>query len=145
MEEKERAIQQDAEMEQQKDAIRQAAGTEVTFFIPNTESIGKLKDMQPKFWLNMKYKTADDWAKIEGIPQRVYYMGLKEIPNEDGETVTCGAFVSEKECFISGQKLLVDAVRILPVKTPVEIVYRGKSKNKITDGSTMKFDVIILG
>ena len=72
-------------------------------------------------------------------------MGLKEIPNEDGENIVCGLFVSESECFISGQKLLVDAVRQLPTKTAVEIIYKGKSPNKTSDGSTMKFEIVKLG
>jgi hypothetical protein len=124
--------------------IQKAAGAEVTFFIPNTEEIGKLKELKPEFSLNLKYKTADDWAAIKDKPLRAFYMGMKEIPNEEGEVIQCGAFISESECFISGQKLLVDAIRNLNSKTPVEITYRGKSQNKSTEGSTMKFDVVTL-
>jgi len=124
--------------------IAKVAGSEVSFFVPNTEEIGKLQNMKPDFSLNLKYKTADDWAAIKDKPLRAYYMGLKEIPNEDGEVIKCGVFVSETECFISGQKLLVDAVRNLTSKTPVEVIYRGKSQNKSTEGSTMKFDVTTL-
>jgi len=124
--------------------IAKSAGTEVAFFIPNTEEIGKLKELKPEFSLNLKYKTADDWAAIKDKPLRAFYMGLKEIPNEDGEVIKCGVFVSEMECFISGQKLLVDAVRSLTSKTPVEIIYRGKTQNKSTEGSTMKFDITTL-
>lgn len=125
--------------------VQKAAGEEVTFFIPNTESIGQLNELKPQFSLNLKYKTADDWAAIKDKPLRAFYMGTKDIPNDAGEAVLCGVFVSQSECFISGQKLLVDAVRNLPIKSAVEITYRGKSQNKTTEGSTMKFDVITLG
>lgn len=125
--------------------VEKAAGQEVTFFIPNTESIGKLQDLKPKFSLNVKYRSSDDWAALKDTPVRCFYMGTKDIPNEKGEAVLCGLFVSQTDCFISGQKLLVDAVRNLPLKTPVEIIYRGKSQNKSSDGSTMKFDVVTLG
>lgn len=125
--------------------IQKANGTEVTFTIPNTESLGSLKDLTPKFSLNLKYKTSDDWAVLKDKPLRAFYMGVKEIPNEDGEMVSCGVFVTEKECFISGQMTLLDAVKNLEIKTPVQVTYRGKKANKSSDGSTMIFDVEKLG
>lgn len=125
-------------------AVNQAAGTEVTLVIPNTESLGKLKEMNPSFSLTMKYKSADDWAMLKDKPLRCFYNGLKEVPNEDGELVNCGVFVSEKEVFISGQMVLIDAVKHLKPKTPIEIIYRGKKPNKSSDGSTMIFDISTL-
>lgn len=125
--------------------IQKAAGTEVSFVIPDTESLGQLNDLKPQFSLNLKYKSADDWAALKGKPIRAFFMGIKEIPNEDGELINCGKFVSEKECFISGQMTLVEAVKNLSVKTPVQITYQGKKNNKSSEGSTMIFDVEILG
>ena len=121
--------------------IQKAAGAEVTFFIPNTEALGQLDDLTPDFSLTIKYKSADDWAEIKDKPLRAFYMGLKDIPNEDGEMVKCGLFVSKKECFISGQMTLIEAVKSLPPQTPIEIVYRGKKSNKSSNGSTMIFDI----
>lgn len=125
--------------------LTKAAGTEVTFFIPGTESISKLKELEPKFSLTLKYKTADDWASVKDQPLRVYYMGLKNIPNEDGELIACGVFVSEKQAFISGQMTLIEAVRNLPSQTPLQITYKGKKANKSSNGQTMIFDVEKLG
>lgn len=122
-------------------AVVPAQSAEVTFVMPNTASLGKLKEMQPDFSLTMKYKTGDDWAAIKGQEVRAYFMGIKEIPNENGELVTCGVFVSATECFIAGQKLLVEAVRQLDSRTPVAITYKEKRANKSTEGSTMVFDV----
>lgn len=118
--------------------------TEVTFEILNTETLGQLKDMQPGFSPSLKYKTADEWAKHKGQELRAYYMGMKEIPNEDGELIACGVFITETECFLSGQLTLVEAVKMLPLKTPVGITYLGKKNNKSSNGSTMLFDVITL-
>ncbi|MCU7542956.1 hypothetical protein [Riemerella anatipestifer] len=127
--------------EKKQTELQSVSGQEVTFFIPNTESLGKLKDMKPEFSLNLKYKTADDWAALKDQPLRAFFMGTKDIPNEDGELVSCGVFVTQNECFISGQMTLVEAVKNLPAKTPIEITYRGKKNNKSSNGSTMIFDV----
>ena len=125
--------------------IKEVSGTEVTFMIPDTESLGKLKSLEPKFSLNLKYKTADDWAVLKDKPIRAFYMGLKDIPNDKGELVKCGVFVTETECFINGSMTLVEAVQSRPIKTPVQITYRGKKNNKSSEGSTMIFDTEILG
>lgn len=129
----------------QESEVQKAAGTEVSFLIPDTESLGNLSGLEPKFSLNLKYKSADDWAALKGTPVRAYFMGIKEIPSEDGEMVKCGVFVSEKECFLSGQFTLVEAVKNLPQKTPVQLTYQGKKQNKSSEGSTMMFDVEKLG
>lgn len=122
-------------------AVAPAQPTEVTFVMPNTESLGQLKEMQPDFSLTMKYKTADDWAAIKGQEVRAFFMGIKEIPNEKNELVTCGVFVTQTECFISAPKLLVEAVRNLNARTPVSIVYKEKKANKSSEGATMIFEV----
>lgn len=125
--------------------VEKAAGQEVTFFIPDTESLGALQNLEPKFSLNLKYKSSDDWAALKDQPLKVFFMGMKDIPNENGEMVKCGVFISQKECFISGQMTLVESVKNLAIKTPVQITYRGKKNNKSTDGITMLFDVETLG
>ncbi len=125
--------------------IEKAAGTKITFFIPDTESLGTLQELEPQFSLNLKYKTADDWAVLKDQPLRAFYMGTKEVPNENQEVINCAVFVTEKECFIAGQMTLFESVKNLAVKTPVEITYKGKKNNKSTDGTTMIFDVVKLG
>ncbi|MFC7347269.1 hypothetical protein ACFQO9_11125 [Chryseobacterium zhengzhouense] len=125
--------------------VQQMAGTEVSFFIPNTEELGQLDSLEDKFSLTMKYKTADDWARSIDQEIRCFFMGMKEIPNDKEELVNCGVFVTKTECFIAGGKTLVDAVRQLPTKSPISITYRGKKANKTVDGSTMIFDVKTLG
>lgn len=122
-------------------AIQTMAGTEVSFIIPSTDSLGRLYDMEPDFSLDLKYRTADDWAAIKGKEVRAFFMGFKEIPNSEGELVVCGVFVTPTECFIAGQKLLLEAVKQLTPQTPVSITYVEKKANKSTDGSTMIFNV----
>lgn len=125
--------------------LSRVAGQQVTLFIPNTEQIGRLESMESKFSLTTKYRSADDWAALKDKPVRCYYMGIKEIPNDQGEVVACGVFVTPQEVFLSGQKVLVDAIKPLPEQTPLMITYKGKKANKTVEGSTMIFDVSILG
>ena len=127
------------------DDLSKIAGEQVTLIIPNTEKLGKLESLNPEFSLNTKYKNADDWASLKDKPIRCYYMGIKSVPNEKGELVVCGIFISPKEVFLSGQTVLVEAIKNLPVETPLQITYRGKRQNKSTLGSTMIFDVEKLG
>lgn len=125
-----------------KNEIATLSGTEVSFQIPNTEALGKLREMKKAFSLTLSYKKQEDWKPNEEV--RAFFMGLKEIPNEEGEAVKCGVFVTESECFIAGQKMLIDAVRELPTKTPVSITYLGKKANVTTKGSTNLFKIEIL-
>lgn len=122
--------------------------TEVTFLMPTTESLGQLKEMKMGKSLTLKYRKADDWARLLDQEVRAFYMGTKEIPNDKGEIIVCGVFVTENECFISGQKVLVDSVKHLDSRTPVAIVYKGKRPLKTKDengeskkGETMIFEV----
>lgn len=113
--------------------------------IPNTDAIGRLNDMKPGFSLTLKYKKAEDWAALKNKEVRAYYMGMKEIPNKQGELVCCGMFVTENECFLSGQTTLIEAVRQLEPQTPISITYRERRTNKSNgDRSTMIFDVVKL-
>lgn len=125
--------------------IAKASGAEVTFVIPDTESLGKLKELNEKFSLNINYKTKEDWAQIKDKPIRVYFMGFKDIPNEKDEMIKCAVFASESELFIAGQMTLIEAVSKTEPNTPLQITYTGSVNNKTSDGSTMRFDVVTLG
>lgn len=134
-----------SEVTNSQSAIEKAAGANVSLTIPNTAELGKLDEMESDFSLVLKYKTQEEWAELKGKPIRVFFMGLKEIPNDEGEAVNCAVFVSKTEAFISGQMVLVEAVRQLQPKTPIEITYQGKKPNKSTSGSTNIFDIKTLG
>lgn len=118
--------------------------TQVLIEIPNTEQLGTLKSMETGFNLNPKYRTKEEWMELKGQAIRAFFLGMRELPNEDGEAVACATFASEKEIFFAGQKVLIDAVRDLDPKTPVEVTYTESRKNKSTQGSTMIFEVKLL-
>ena len=123
--------------------IKKAAESngKITFNMPTIESLGQLESMQPDFSLTMRYKTAEDWGLLKNKPVRAYFMGLKDIPNEQGEPVQCGVFVTPNEIFLSAQTIIIEAVARLDSNTPVVITYRGKKSNKNTEGQTMIFDI----
>lgn len=126
-------------------ATEELVARKAQLVIPDTESLGKLESMEKEFSLTVKYKSKEDWARLENEPLRCFFMGTKEIPNDDGEMVLCGVFISKKECFIAGGLTLIESVRNLPEKTPIEITFRGSKSNKSSKGSTMIFEVERLG
>jgi hypothetical protein len=121
-----------------------ATGTKVELMIPNTEALGKLSGMEPGYSRVAKYRKQEEWAELKGKPQRAYYLGIKQIPNEDGEEINCAIFAGEKETFLAAQMVILDAVRPLEVQTAVEITFLEKKKNKSTKGSTNLFEVKVL-
>ena len=112
--------------------------------MPSTEAFGKLDSMEPGYNLTAKYRKVEEWAKYEDIRINAFFLGMKEIPNDDGELINCGVFAAREGVFLAAQKLLVDAVRHLETQTPICITYKGKKSNKSSKGSTNMFDVQIL-
>lgn len=112
--------------------------------IPNTESLGKLESASTGVSLSVSYRTKEEWLTLENQEIRCYFMGLKEVPNEENETVLCAAFMDKGGVWIAGQMVLVDAVRNLDKGTPLEITFKGQKKNKSSKGATNMFVVKLL-
>lgn len=131
--------------------LKKAAGTEIKFTLPDTESLGKLETMETKLSLNAAYRLEAEWEAMRGKPIRCYYMGMKEIPNPEGVMVTCGIFVSATEVFLAGGVMLIDRLRDLPPtygehKTAVQLTYLGlKPTKKDPEKKLLTFDVQTLG
>lgn len=123
------------------DAVMFNAGT---LFIPNSEALGRLEEAEAGMDLTVKYRKQEEWFEFKNKPVKAYFMGIKEIPNEEGEMIIVGAFFATDGPFLAGQKLLVDAVRHLEPNTPIEITFMGKKENKSTKGSTNMFEVKLL-
>lgn len=117
---------------------------EIILRMPNTDQLGKLEGMAEDFNMTPKYWTKDDWWARKDEPVRAFYLGMKELPNEEGEVVKCAVFATEREIFLSGMMLLVEAVSRLTDGTPVQITYLGSKQNKTSKGSTNLFDVVKL-
>jgi hypothetical protein len=115
-----------------------------TLFIPNSESLGRLEQAETGMDLTVKYRKQEEWFEFKNKPVRAYFMGIKEIPNEEGEMIIVGAFFTSDGPFLAGQKLLIDAVKHLEPNTPIEITFLGKKENKSSKGSTNMFEVKLL-
>jgi hypothetical protein len=131
--------------------LNKAAGTRVTFVVPDTESLGRLETMEPKLSLNTAYRLEEEWQKLINKPIRCYYMGMKEIPNPEGKLVLCGIFVSSTEVFLAGGIMLIDRLRDLPPtdgknKTAIQLTYLGTRPTKSDPNKKLlTFDIQKLG
>lgn len=137
-------------MENQKNEVATQGENSVAMFnagtlmIPSTEALGKLENAEVGLDLSVKYRKADEWLEYKDQPINAYYLGTKQIPNEDGELITCAAFMDKSGVWLAGQMVIVDSVKNVPINTPIQITYRGKKANKSSKGSTNLFDVKLL-
>lgn len=118
---------------------------EVTLVIPNTTQLGHLKGLKQVYKATAAYRTQEEWYSYKDKPVRCFFLGIKELPNEAGESVNCGVFAAEDGIFLAAQHVLVESVKSLASNTPLQITYQGKKKNKNSEGSTNLFEVVILG
>ncbi len=122
-----------------------AKTNEVVLSIPNLAQLGQLTGLKEVYKATAGYRTQEEWAKLEDEPVRCYFLGIKQLPNEDGESVNCGVFSAQDGIFLAAQHVLVESVRSLDTNTPIQITYKGKKVNKTSKGSTNLFEVVILG
>lgn len=126
--------------------LNKVAGTEVKFIVPDTESLASLEGMEPTIALNMRYRLQEDWELIKGQPIKAYFLGIKVIPNPEGQPVNCGLFVSSKEVFLAGGIILIDLVKDLQPKTPLQITYLGtRPNNREPSKKALNFNIQRLG
>lgn len=114
------------------------------FVIQEMPDLSKLDDLKPGKSHVAKYRTQEDWAILQAQPIRCFYLGIKEIPNDQGEMIKAAVFVEKLGIFLVSQMVLLDAVRHMVTMSPVIITYMGKKKNKSSAGSTNLFDVVEL-
>lgn len=112
--------------------------------LPNKQELESLSEMKEGYDLTVTYRTQEKWAELQDQEQRVFFLGTKQVPNDEGEMITCAVFAGEKGAFMSAQMLLLNSVETLQSGTPLKITYKGKKKNKSNQGSTNVFDVVTL-
>ncbi len=131
-------------MENQNNApVLYPKGGEVTFLMPNTNALAKLKEAKKGANLTAKYMTAEDWAKLEGKEQRCIYLGLKEASDADGREYYLAKLHNGQEPFVCAQTILVQSLANLPMGQGVSITCTGIEK--ATKGKIVRFEVADLG
>lgn len=109
--------------------------------MPDAMAIESLDEMDEGKSRIAKYRSQEDWQMLKDKPIRCIYLGMKEIPGENGDLIKAAAFADKTGVFISAQVVLMDAVMYLPSMFPLIVTYTGKKKNKSSEGSTNMFDV----
>ena len=102
---------------------------EVTFLMPNTNTLAKLKGAEVGANITSKYRTKEDWQKLEGKPQKCFYLGLKEAYNDKNEVYYLAKLHDGESPFVAGQTVLVQSLQSVPVGQGVQITCTGISKS----------------
>jgi hypothetical protein len=118
--------------------------TKVILTIPSLSQIGELKGLKEKYKTSVGYRKEEEWHALKNVAIRAYFLGLKEIPNDDGELINCAVFAAEDGIFLAAQMVLVDSVRRYEPGTAFQITFLDKKTNKSSKGSTNIFEVILL-
>lgn len=120
-------------------------GGEVTFFMPNTNMIGRLKDAKPQQSLTAKYMTIDDWASEKGVEKRCVFLGMKDATDSVGDQYFLAKFIDiEKKPFVCAQTVIVQSFAAVPVGQAVSITCTDVVKNS-KNGKTALFEIADLG
>lgn len=130
-------------MENQNTPVLYPKGGEVTFLMPNTNALAKLKEAKKGANLTAKYMTAEEWAKLENKEQRCIYLGLKEASDADGREYYLAKLHNGKEPFVAAQTILVQSLANLPIGQGVSITCTGIEK--ASKGKIVRFEVADLG
>jgi|GEM_PF-2135314 len=118
-------------------------GGEVTFIMPNTNALAKLKQAKKGANLTAKYMTAEDWSATKGEEQRCIYLGLKEAVDSEGREYWLVKLHNGKEPFVAAQTILVQSLANLPIGQGVSITCTGVEKAKT--GKIVRFEIADLG
>ena len=110
-------------------------------FTGEIPDLSQLDDMVVGKSYVAKYRTQEDWQMLKDKPLRCIFLGIKEIPNSDGELIKCAVFADKSGVFLSAQMMIMDAVSHMVSMKPLVITYTGKKPNKSGQGSTNIFDV----
>lgn len=108
--------------------------------IPTESVINRLVEAETGMELTTSYRTKEEWMELKNKPINCFFMGTEEATNAKGKKFDVASFVAKDCVFVAGQKVLVDAVKQLPVGQGVQITYTG-SKSNSSDGQTLLFKV----
>lgn len=108
--------------------------------IPTESIMNRLVEAETGMEMTTSYRTKEEWVELINKPVRCFYMGTEPAETADGNPFECANFIANDKVFVAGQKVLVDAVKNLPIGQGVQITYIGDKKNS-KGGKTLLFKV----
>lgn len=107
----------------------------VVFYMPDTNTLGKLVKAKKGVELTSKYMTVQDWEKRMGEPLYCFYSGMKDSTNGEGNHYQIARLINAKgEPFICAQNGLVESLVHLEVGQGVEITCVDVVDKEFSDG-----------
>lgn len=119
-------------------------GGEVTFIMPDTNTLGKLKDAKRGVNLTAKYMRVEDWKEHIDKPLTFFYVGYKEAKDAKGDSFMLARLIdSNGNPVVSAPTILTQSLANLPIGQGVEITCTEVRKNN-SGGFTPYFDIVKL-
>lgn len=113
---------------------------EVTFVMPNTNALGRLKDAKEGRSLTAKYMTVEDWKELEGKEVLCFFIGFKDSVDSQGEPYLLAKLIdSDNKPFVAAQTILCQSLAATQAGQGVKIVCTGIEK--ATQGKMATFEV----
>jgi len=100
---------------------------EVTFLMPNTNTLAKLKDAKVGATLTSSYRTKEEWVALKDKPQKCFFLGMKEAYDENEKVYYLAKLHDGKNPFVAGQTVLVQSLTSVPIGQGVQITCTGLS------------------
>lgn len=112
---------------------------EVTFLMPSTNAVGRLKTAEKGRDLTISYKTKEEWLAEKGTPQRYFFLGFKKAENEKGDEYYLARLSDGERTFVCAQTILIQALMGVSFGHGIEVKCTGSVKAK--GGSIPQFEV----
>jgi hypothetical protein len=113
---------------------------EITFVMPSTNAIGKLKDAEVKSKLTVSYMEKSEWIAKKGEAITCFFLGFKEAQDAKGGSYFLAKLHDGEKAFVVAQTVLIQALMGTVVGQGVSITCTGSTKT--TGGNEIPlFDV----
>lgn len=113
---------------------------EITFLMPSTNAIARLKDAKVTSKLTVSYMEKSEWIARKGEAVTCFFLGLKEAQDAKGGSYFLAKLHDGEKGFVVAQTVLIQALMNTKVGQGVSITCTGSTKT--TGGNDIPlFDV----
>lgn len=122
---------------------------EVTFMMPSTNALGKLKEAKEGRSLTAKYMTVEDWKELQDQELLCFFIGFKEAVDGDGKPFMLAKLIdSENKPFVAAQTVLCQSLSAAQPGQGVKIICTGiekAAKGKMATFEVIELDINLFG